>query len=85
MREASLFVYRSNLDTSLEQLSNSQAEIVRLVPQKLRDHDDVKQQYRDFIKTILDMGHLEQAPQTSGLCYYLPDHCVLKDSTTTKL
>ena len=52
---------------------------------KLEDHGDVKQQYRDFIKNFLDMGHLEQAPQTSSLCYYLPHHCVFKDSTTTKL
>ena len=51
---------------------------------KLKDHDDVKQQYRDFIKEFLDMGHLEQAPQTSSLCYYLPHHCVFKDITTTK-
>ena len=39
---------------------------------KLKDHRDVKQQYRDFIKEFVDMGHLEEAPQTSGLCYYLP-------------
>ena len=52
---------------------------------KLKDHGDVKQQYRDFIKEFVDMGHLEEAPQTSGLCYYLPYHCVLKDSRTTKL
>ena len=52
---------------------------------KLKDHDDVKQQYRDFIKEFVDMGHIEQAPQTSSLCYYLPHHCVFKDSTTTKL
>ena len=52
---------------------------------KLKDHDDVKQQYRDFIKKFVDMGHLEQAPQASGLCYYFPHHCVFKDSTTTKL
>ena len=52
---------------------------------KLKDHGDVKQQYRDFIKEFLDMGHLEEARQTSGLCYYLPHHCVFKDSTTTKL
>ena len=51
----------------------------------LKDHGDVKQQYRDFIKEFVDMGHLEEAPQTSGLCYYLPHHCVFKDSTTTKL
>ena len=52
---------------------------------KLKDHGDLKQQYRDFIKEFVDMGHLEEAPQTSGLCYYLPHHCVFKDSTTTKL
>ena len=52
---------------------------------KLKDHGDVKQQYRDFVKEFVDMGHLEEAPQTSGLCYYLPHHCVFKDSTTTKL
>ena len=42
---------------------------------KLKDHGDVKQQYRDFIKKFVDMGHLEEAPQTSGLCYYLPSLC----------
>ena len=52
---------------------------------KLKDHGEVKQQYRDFIKEFVDMGHMEEAPQTSGLCYYLPHHCVFKDSTTTKL
>ena len=51
----------------------------------LKDHGDVKQQYRDFIKEFVDMGHLEEAPQTSGLCYYLLHHCVFKDTTTTKL
>ena len=45
----------------------------------------MKQQYRDFIKEFVDMGLLEEAPQTSGLCSYLPHHCVFKDSTTTKL
>ena len=48
---------------------------------KLKDHGDVKQQYRDFIKEFVDMVHLEEAPQTSGLCYYLPHHCVFNDST----
>ena len=52
---------------------------------KLKDHGDVKQQYRDFIKEFVDMGHLEEAPRTSGLCYYVSHHCVFKDSTTTKL
>ena len=49
---------------------------------KLKDHDGVKQQYRDFVNEFVDMGHIEQVPQTSGLCYYLLHHCVFKDSTT---
>ena len=67
--------------------SNFQTAKQRLfvLERKFKDHDDVKLQYRDFIKEFVDMGHHEQAPQTSGLCYYLPYHCVCKDSTTTKL
>ena len=45
----------------------------------------MKQQYRDFNKEFVDKGHVEQAPQTSGLRYCLPHLCVFKDSTTTKL
>ena len=51
---------------------------------KLQDHDVMKQQYRDFIKEFADLGDLERAPPTSGLCYFLSHHCVFKDSTTTK-
>ena len=52
--------------------------------QKLKDHDDVKQQYRDFIMEFVHLGHLEQAPQTSGLCYYLSHHSVFEDRLTIK-
>ena len=52
---------------------------------KLKDHDDVKQQYREIIKEFVDMGHLEEAAQTSGAWYYLPHHCVFKNNKTTKL
>ena len=52
---------------------------------ELKDHDDVKQQYREFIKEFVNFGHLEEAPETSSTCYYLLDHCVLNDSKTTKL
>ena len=43
---------------------------------KLKDHDDVKQQYREFIKELVEICLLEQTPQTSGLCIYLPYHYV---------
>ena len=67
--------------------NNFQTDKQRLfaLERKLKDHDDVKQQYREIIKEFVDMGHLEEAAQTSGVCYYLPHHCVLKDNRTTKL
>ena len=60
-------------------------QIFFALQRELKDHDDVKQQYREFIKEFVDMGHLEKAPQTSSFCYYLLHHCVFEDSTTTKL
>ena len=38
--------------------------------QKLKDREDGKQQYREFIKEFVDMSHLEETSQTSGFCYY---------------
>ena len=48
----------------------------KFLERKRKDHDDVKQQNRDFIKEVMDMGRPEQALQTSDLCYYLPHHTV---------
>ena len=45
--------------------------------QKLKDRKFEKRQYHDFIEKYLDMGHLQEAPQTSGLRYYVP-HCQYK-------
>ena len=62
-------------------------QILFALEKKLKndDDDDVKEQYRAFIKEFVDMGLLEEAPQNSGLCFYLPHHCVFKASTTSKL
>ena len=46
----------------------------------LKNHDDVKQQYGEFV----DLGNLEQAPRTSIFIHYSPHHSVSTESTTTK-
>ena len=51
--------------------SNNEAEMIRSA-KELKHHDDVKQQYCEVTKELVDMGYLEPAPQTSGLCYYFP-------------
>ena len=84
MMAASLFVCLSSLKHVPQTIFTQQSRDCSM-ERKLKDHGDVKQQYRDFIKEFVDMGHLEEAPQTSGLRYYLSHHCVFKDSTTTKL
>ena len=56
---------------------------------KLLADPDLRQQYSNFIKEFIDLGHLEQVPPNeleTNDCFYLPHHCVRKaDSTTTKL
>ncbi len=46
--------------------------------------------YRTFIKEFVDLGHLELVPSdeleiAAEKSFYLPHHCVFKESTTTKL
>ena len=46
---------------------------------KLTDHDDV------IVISSRMCRHGSLGRSCSDLCYYLPHHCVFKDSTTTKL
>ena len=51
----------------------------------------LRERYTNFIKEFMDLKHLEAVPKhqiekTDAEVFYLPHHCVLKDSsTTTKL
>ena len=48
----------------------------------------MKNEYHDFLKKYLEMGHMELITNNSfaNNGYYLPHHCVIRpDSTTTKL
>lgn len=43
-------------------------------------------EYKKFIDEYINLGHMEAVDyDPNALIYYLPHHCVLRDSTTTKL
>ena len=57
---------------------------------KLQKDQLLYDNYRTFIKEFVDLGHLELVPSdeleiAAEKSFYLPHHCVFKESTTTKL
>jgi Putative peptidase (DUF1758) len=61
------------------------------VERRLAKQVDRRQQYNQFMREYLDLGHMSPIPyneqtEDAGKTYYLPHHFVIKnDSTTTKL
>lgn len=53
---------------------------------KLEKNPNLKLQYHNFIKEYIDLNHMSLAESQDNSGFFLPHHCVLKDSsTTTKL
>ena len=58
---------------------------------RLSKNESLYTRYAAFIKEFLDLGHMEKIPESeipiaTSKSFYLPHHCVLKESsTTTKL
>lgn len=52
---------------------------------KLEIKPEVKTQHRDFINEYLQLSHMVLNDGNNGSAYYMPHHCVIKDSYTTKL
>ncbi|CAG7720391.1 unnamed protein product, partial [Allacma fusca] len=64
---------------------------LRSIERKLEANEEIRIQYHKFMNEYISLGHMQLVP-TSQLqipdyeSFYLPHHCVLKDSsTTTKL
>ena len=74
-------------------LGESKASALRrflILEKRLEANPILHQQYRDFIHEFIDLEHLEEVPKQEldlppHKCFYLPHHCVQKESTTTKL
>jgi transposase InsO family protein len=57
---------------------------------RLEANPQLKKDYQTFIDEFLDLDHMEKVPPDeldlpTHKCFYLPHHCVTKESTTTKL
>lgn len=69
---------------------SKQTAIKRLLntEKKLSNNSDLQKQYHDFLQEYIDLGHMSlvDTDLDNEPTFYLPHHCVLKDSsTTTKL
>lgn len=52
---------------------------------KLDHSPELKRMYSDFLQEYLMLGHMTRIDTFTLPCYFLPHHCVQRESTTTKL
>ncbi|XP_062712504.1 uncharacterized protein LOC134289861 [Aedes albopictus] len=92
--ETGRFVVRLPFDDSKQALGESLAtatQRLKAMERKFKADSDFEQQYRQFIREYLELGHMEPVPKEEidipvERRYYLPHHAVVKsDSVTTKL
>ncbi|XP_017461981.1 PREDICTED: uncharacterized protein LOC108355326, partial [Rhagoletis zephyria] len=56
------------------------------IERRLARDDDLRLRYNEFMQELLDMNHMELAPESTSQMFYMPHHPVVKDSSvTTKL
>lgn len=86
------YVVRIPFDDSVGALGNSRNSAVKRliqVEKRLCQNDSMKQQYHEFMREYAALGHMQLASQwlnSDDNGYYLPHHCVIKESSsTTKL
>ncbi|XP_067647299.1 uncharacterized protein Indy isoform X1 [Eurosta solidaginis] len=77
---------KSNISLLGESYSQALRRFLNL-ERKLERQPTLKAQYGAFIHEYLDLKHMSLVSESNhNLCkYFLPHHCVLKESTTTKL
>ena len=65
--------------------------LLRCLVFRLERNPELDRNYNNFINEFINLGHMEEIPDNELVrphykCFYMPHHCVLKDSsTTTKL
>ena len=76
----------------LDQLGETKSIAYRLLlsqEKRLMKNPKIAQQYTQFMQEYVDLGHMREvieSPLDTRKSYYLPHHCVIKESsTTTKL
>jgi hypothetical protein len=59
--------------------------ILLSIERRLERDEDLKLQYHQFMTEYEQLGHTTcvKSPEVTSQCYYLPDHPVIRDSSTT--
>lgn len=71
-------------DAALGESRTAALRRLRHVQRRLADQPDLRNQYDDFMAEYSALGHMQLAEQPAkGVAYYLPHHCVIKESSTT--
>ncbi|XP_036347504.1 uncharacterized protein LOC118756877, partial [Rhagoletis pomonella] len=56
------------------------------IERRLASNSDLRLRYDEFMRELIDMGHMEEVFETTSEVYYMPHHPVIKESSvTTKL
>ncbi|XP_036346433.1 uncharacterized protein LOC118755714 [Rhagoletis pomonella] len=53
------------------------------IERRLARDDDLRLRYNEFMQELLDMNHMELAPESTNQMFYMPHHPVVKDSSVT--
>lgn len=86
------FIVKLPTRPSISELQSNEENAIKrfyALEKKLNQNQVLKEKYSDFIKEFIELKHMEKIPHhqiNTDNSYYLPHHCVLKDSSlTTKL
>ena len=79
--------FKDNATLLGDSFQQAKCRLDTLLRRLIRD-ESLYARYTAFIKEFLDLGHMEQTPELeipieSSKSFYLPHHCVLKESSTT--
>ncbi|XP_004527482.1 uncharacterized protein LOC101455800 [Ceratitis capitata] len=56
------------------------------IERRLESNNELRLQYNEFMRELIEMGHMEAVSETTSMAYYMPHHPVIKESSvTTKL
>lgn len=77
-------LFASSPTPQLGDSRNAAERRLRYIERRLRDHPDLRAQYRDFMDEYASLGHMRIADKPpTGQVYYLPHHFVVKESSST--
>ncbi|XP_023159054.1 uncharacterized protein LOC101454434 [Ceratitis capitata] len=73
-------------DIPIGESRNAAVRALLRMERQFNTDKNLHDEYKKFMKELIDLGHMEAADSTTKTVYYMPHHAVVKDtSATTKL